>query len=512
MQIDPNDVAWDEKIPTTESVAWDEKTQKQRTRGRTFEEELRRQLGLTLRHGYQGITGSAQLLSDPLVMGFNALTGQNLPLPSNATKQFLDRYLPKPETPMEEGVGALSQMVAGGMDPLMAAGQARVNEMVPKGYAEAQRTAKGDVVQKFRDNEIKLTPGQLEAGTTSRAAAGLSGVPKIQEMERFANAPRIAQMAAEDLGLPKGTQITENVLKDQAKRLVTEGYAPLRAQTEPIRTGGDFHNRLLQLRNEFGGDGSLPAVADEANGLISRYLFDRRLGGVNGMPRPRQSFTASDAIDNIRQLRETARGDFRKGGTDAIMGKVRMGIANALEDSIEQNLTRNPRFVGREELLQNFRAAREGLAKNYAVEEMMVDPSSGVLSTVKAFNQREAGAKLTGKLETIAEAGSPLYRKSTDAPTGGIPAPVSLVEGGIGTMGAGVGLAGGGPVGWAMAGLPGARAGVRHLLMSEPMQNYMARDITGRGLLSKDLAARMKAAGPNALFDPLAGFFGYSRD
>lgn len=497
-------------------------------RSRTLSEEFMRQLGLTARAGYQGITGSAQLLADPLVMGANSLFGSNLPLPSKATEQTLNRFLPQPETPMEKGVGIGAQMVAGGMDPLFGALQSHLKKLTPqplvveRGLENAQRSsAKGETIEALRANKIKLTPSELEAGPVSRTFAGLSGNARMEAMNRFSNSAELPKMAAKELGLPPETHLTTQVLKSQADALIDEGYAPLRDIRTPMNTGGTFHNALIRLRNEFGGQGSLPAVAREANEEISQYLFDPRLGlNRYGMPRPRQNFNTADAMDNIRQLRETARGDFKKGGTDAIMGKVRLGIANALEDSIEQNLKNNPAFrpsgsvaavgpnkLDRTQLLEGFRRAREGLAKNYAVDNMLVDEASGLIDPVKAFNLRESGVKLTGNLNLIAEAGSKVYRRSTGVPSTGNPAPVSVVEGGMGLLGAGYGM-GGGNIGWGMAALPVARAGGRHALLSEPMQNMLSRDIRGKAYIDPDLAAKMWGAGAGAVTPGAMSLFG----
>jgi len=467
---------------------------------RSKSDEFLRQLGLSVRALVNGTTGGAQAIGDTLNFGTNKLFGTNLQPVSQTVNQGMQAAgIPEPETPLEKGVQFGSTMLAGAMDPTFVGASKYAKSLAPRGFTSAQRSAKGDVVEQLRKEGIKLTPAEMEAGPVARATQGLAGGPRMGQMNQHMNSERLSQMAAEELGMPSNTKITPEVLKNQADRLIQEGYTPLRNLRTPIQTGGTFHNRMLQLFQEYGGRGSLPPVAEEAGPLISRYLYDPRIGPG----RFRQSFNASDAIDNIRQLREAARSDFKAGGTQAVMGQVRMGISRALEDAVEQNLRLNPRLAGRSDLLERFRAAREGLAKNFAVADMLVDDATGMVSTSKAFAQQQAGTPLTGKLRTIANAGSPLFKKSTDVPVQGNPAPISLVEGGVGTFGAGMSAAGAGPVGWGLAALPMARTGARHALLSEPMQNFMARGITGRSMLSPEMKQSMLMASPEAFYNSM---------
>lgn len=74
-----------------------------------------RQLGLTARHGIEGLSEFAGIATNPIAGTANAVFGTNIPRLRDATAGVLDRIgLPKPETPTERVVGDASRFLAGG--------------------------------------------------------------------------------------------------------------------------------------------------------------------------------------------------------------------------------------------------------------------------------------------------------------------------------------------------------------------------------------------------------------
>jgi len=75
---------------------------------------LPRQLGLTARHGIEGLADVAGIVANPIAATANAM-GANLPRLQTATSGALDWMgLPKPATPTERVVGDMSRMLSGG--------------------------------------------------------------------------------------------------------------------------------------------------------------------------------------------------------------------------------------------------------------------------------------------------------------------------------------------------------------------------------------------------------------
>lgn len=74
-----------------------------------------RQLGLTARHGIEGMADVAGIAANPLAATINATLGTSLPRTRDATSALLDKVgLPKPNTPTERVVGDASRILAGG--------------------------------------------------------------------------------------------------------------------------------------------------------------------------------------------------------------------------------------------------------------------------------------------------------------------------------------------------------------------------------------------------------------
>jgi hypothetical protein len=75
---------------------------------------ITRQLGLTARHGLQGLAGTAGLVVDPINALINKATGSDIKTLRGATENLLDRVgLPTPQTKIERNVGEASELLAG---------------------------------------------------------------------------------------------------------------------------------------------------------------------------------------------------------------------------------------------------------------------------------------------------------------------------------------------------------------------------------------------------------------
>ena len=87
--------------------------------GRSFLEQLGRQIGLTARAGVTGALGIPVAAGDLFMRGASALTGQELPTTTQSLNTLLNRlYVPQPETAQERavqaGAGAVADVMATG--------------------------------------------------------------------------------------------------------------------------------------------------------------------------------------------------------------------------------------------------------------------------------------------------------------------------------------------------------------------------------------------------------------
>jgi len=106
----------------------------------------------------------------------------------------------------------------------------------------------------------------------------------------------------------------------------------------------------------------------------------------------KESFDSASAVDAIAVLRGMA--DKAYGSQDKASGKAFKEMASALENVIEENLSKNPDSAG---MLDKFREARKLIAQTYSVEKAL-NPASGNVSAVKLGQQLTRGKPLDGPL------------------------------------------------------------------------------------------------------------------
>lgn len=170
-------------------------------------------------------------------------------------------------------------------------------------------------------------------------------------------------------------------------------------------------------------------------------------------------FDAGNGIKKIQILRDEAAEAFRKGETS--LGRAKREAAQALEDQIERHLASFGDGAGAGELLDNFRAARQLMAKAHSVEKALV-ADTGHVNMQKLAAELQRGKPLTGELRTMA-AFAKNAKDVTRVPESGWANPLTAVDFGMGAIGAGISPA-------ALA-LPVARVAARKALMSGPIQS-----------------------------------------
>lgn len=459
---------------------------------KTKRNELARQLGLTVRHGITGLTGLGGAIADFGVGAANLLPGVDLPMPSKEQQKMLTRLgLPEPEGALENIVGFGATALAGGLDPGVV-GAARLASKVgaPAGFRPPQSTAKADVVQELHRSGFKLPPSAMEGGKLSTTVEGVGGRSQVAAGMRNANQPVAQQIAARETGLHPES-ITAKALKTASDQVYKEGYEPIK-QLGTLRLYGN--SKYSHFRKSLEAIGKKYGTIDQSG---------RIKGRINQLKI--REMDADDILERISAIRSDAKDAFNNKQTN--YGRALREIADTLENQIERNLPANS------PLLRNYQAARVQLAKNNAVEEMLVDPKSGLVSTKKAFALRERGEKLTGGLDTLADAGSEAFVHATDAPVKGSTLPLNLGEslytgglfGGTGTLGWMVG----GPFGGAAAGAGAlvARLGSRAILKAPGVQESLATRMMGQPSIYGPMLDRAMAGATPPLAEYAKGLF-----
>jgi hypothetical protein len=210
--------------------------------------------------------------------------------------------------------------------------------------------------------------------------------------------PEILDVKAAKINLP----IVQNILRNEAG---VEGNV---LTGETLQAARDV---LSKPYNEVRKIGALQANADLAAklraakptaivGLEKQVKEGSRVIDEVATAIEEGRLSANDAVDAIRGYRNQAnnwykiaeKGDAKRNPKE--IAKAYQSVADTLESLIESNIPQDSK------LLNEFRKARAGLAKNYAVEAL-INKESGIPDLSKLSSVRFADAPLTGDLAAL---------------------------------------------------------------------------------------------------------------
>lgn len=227
-----------------------------------------------------------------------------------------------------------------------------------------------------------IPPSQANPTLANRLMEGVAGKVSTAQNASARNQAVTNDLAAKAIGLPKGTQITPEVL-DQVRQTAAQAYEAVSALGELV-PGKAYDAALNKLAAQ-----AVTAAKGFPNAKPSPVL-----DLVNSLRSP--SFDASSAVAKIKELRSGADDAFRTGSTD--VARAMKGAATALEDVIEAHL----KATGQPELLTAFRDSRRVIAKTYTIEKAL-NTASGSVDAKKLAQQLQKGKPLSDELKTAAE-------------------------------------------------------------------------------------------------------------
>ena len=286
-----------------------------------------------------------------------------------------------------------------------------------------------------------VPPADLQPGAVTELLSGLSGKIKTAQTASQRNQPVTNDLAARALGLPKGQQITPDVLQALRTTAGTQGYAPIRAAGD-VTADATYGKALDAIAGQYQG------AARSFPGAAKNPVLEM----VDGLRQ--QKFDAGDALDMVKVLRETADKAYRTGDTG--LGKASKAAASALEEQLERHLT----AAGNKDALTAFKTARQQIAKTYTVQKAL-NPETGDVSAAALARDLQKGKPLSGDLRTAAAFAS-AFPKATqslkEAPKAWSPLDAFAGIGGLGMGSPGLLAA------------AAARPAARSLLLSPAMQ------------------------------------------
>lgn len=375
------------------------------------------------------IPGAATI---PGAAAVGAVTG--LAQPSASTKETLGNIA------IGGAAGAAGQAVANKVPGMLRGWQAsQADEAARLTQQNAQRfaAAKAGNAQGY-----VIPPADLNPGMMTEALSGLSGKIKTAQTASARNQGVTDKLARTALGLPDDVPLnidTLNAVRSQAgqayEAVKTVGTVP--ANQAYLQALDDAVKPFTSQASSFPGR-KVPAVVEDIQSLKTG------------------AFDAGDAIETIKVLRNDADAAYR--GGDKLAGQAYKKAVDALEKAIDDHLVASGAPA---DLLQNYRGARQAIAKTYTVQGAL-NPETGAVDALKLARDLKKGKPLSGELRTAAEFGQ-AFPKAAQALKES-PKATSPLDWAVGAMS---GTATGNPL--MLAGIA-ARPAVRNMLLSQPMQ------------------------------------------
>lgn len=325
-------------------------------------------------------------------------------------------------------------------------------------------------IQAARQSGYVIPPSQANATLANRLLEGLSGKITTAQNASARNQAVTNRLAAQSVGLPVDVPITPQALKG-VRDAAGQAYDAV-AQSGTVRPTPAYNAALDQIVKPH-----LVAYAGFPNATPSPVvkLVDSLRSDV---------FDAASAVAKIKELRSAADDAFRTGNTD--VARASKSAAKALEDAIETHL----QSIGSPDLLQNFRDARQLIAKTYSVEKAL-NPTTGTVDARKLGAQIKKGKPLSGDLQSAGAFANRFPKASQPVEGMGSLPQTSPLDW---AMGGGLAMGTGNPLMLAgMAARPAARAAV----LSPLVQNRLVQQ-PSPGLLSPDLLQLLVRAAPSA--------------
>jgi hypothetical protein len=328
-------------------------------------------------------------------------------------------------------------------------------------------------VQKAREAGYVIPPTQARESIINRVLEGTAGKVSTAQNASAKNQVVTHKLVAKSLGLPEEEVILPQVLND-IRSVAGKAYENIE-NIGTIKPGKEYTEGLNKiagkaLKAQEGFPNAKPSpIIDLADSLKS------------------EAFDGSAALAKIIDLRDAANTAYSS--NQKLLGKANKDAADLLENEIEKHL----QSTGQKSMLDEFRNARQLIAKTYTVEKAL-NPVSGTVDARALARELKKGKPLTDELRTAAEFAAQFPKAAQTTELMGSRPQLSPLDVGA----AGIASALTNPA--AMAGLA-VRPGARAAALSDTIQNRLIQGkITPeQSALAKMLMLKGGISGTNAL-------------
>jgi len=315
-------------------------------------------------------------------------------------------------------------------------------------------------VEKARQAGYVIPPTQARGSIINRALEGTAGKASTAQNASARNQEVTNKLVAKSLGLPEEEVLAPEVLGN-LRTVAGKAYENIEniGTIKPSKEYTEGLNQIASkpLKAQAGFPNAKPSpIIDLAESLKS------------------EAFDGSAAVAKIIDLRDAANTAY--GAQQKLLGNANKKAAELLEDEIERHL----KTTGQEKMLEEFRNARQLIAKTYTVQKAM-NPVSGNVDAKALARELKKGKPLTEELRTAAEFATQFPKATqTIESMGSLPQTSPLDIGAAGVMASLTNPA-------ALASL-GVRPGARAAALSGPVQNRL---VQGKVTPEQSALARM---------------------
>jgi len=285
---------------------------------------------------------------------------------------------------LQYGKNIIGEEVALAAQPITRALDARAAAKAAERTAESfQRAPQIDAAKDAARLGILLDPA-ISNPTFINKAKEL-GVDPVEIHNKFSqqNRTKWVSIAKKEMGLPESTSLTSSKPFEQARAQAAKPYEDIRK----ITTFAPNPEVIAKIEGLYD------------TGLIGGKTSENAINSLiaDAVEKINSGMTGTKVLDSLSDLRKKATKTYNSNAATPEMidvADVRMGIANALEDLIEAN-------VSRPEELTAFRKARQEMARSYTYEAA-TDISTGLVDPQKLKRMLDKGVPLSGDAEAIA--------------------------------------------------------------------------------------------------------------
>lgn len=378
-----------------------------------------------------------------------------------------------PRSKQEQGGRGIGGMIG---PPLAMVGARKMGQLAGQ-LARGSEMRPG--VEAVREAGYALPPNlaQDKPSLISRGLSAWGGKTKMEQAASIKNQNVTNAIAAKELGIPPGTQLTKEAF-DAVREQAGKAYGAVARTMPEVSTDLSFASGVKQL------GGRATKAAEEFPGIFENSGVEKLVQTLSKTDK----FSTQAAIDTVRQLRADAGAHLKAFDDPArrAFGQAQRAAADLIDGLMERRLAQ----VGNATLMQNYRQARQLIAKSHDVEAA-TNLATGEVSALDLARIADKGKPLTGGLAAIAKMGGAFPSAAREAARYGGGESHSVMD-----IAAAAASAAGGR--YDLAGLALGRPVARSAVLSNPYQNAILgsagnANIPGASVITPRLLGMMSA-------------------